>query len=248
MSGFFRKLNTLVKSQVNDLVDFDKDRVTSRSRSKFLSRHDVSESLQGDVAGLRKRIDEALSYEDTQRARIDKLYQSVTEWDAKADEAVAEGRDQDARFALERMQQAQREIEMHESSLREHNMVTQELISQVNSLEAVVDQARREAASQNVADQQGSSQSQRVPLEIEADDDEDDGQFARALSERMDNTRRQLSELMSGYTGSAMPERAEIIDEVPQPPAPPINRRAVEDDLAARRARLSGPAKPDKKD
>jgi len=238
--SFFKKLNTLVQSQINDLVDFGKDEPSSRARRKFLSRHDVSNDLQNDVKGLRGRIDDALAYEGELQSKIDDLYTQISDWDSKADVAVSENRDSDARFALGRMQQAQRELEMAESALREHRMIAQELISQVNNLEAILDQAQREAQSELNDTPTGAT---KVPVEVDDDDDEESASIISNISEKLDQSRQALGQLVNSHTAPDLPKDAPVVDEKPQPPKPPINQRKVEDDLAARRSRLSGPPK-----
>jgi phage shock protein A len=236
--SFFRKLNTLVKAQLNDIIDIGSDEKTSRARRKFLARHDVGENLQNDAKMLRQRIDDALAYQDNLQAKINGLYDSITEWDGKADQAVADGRETDARFALGRMQQAQRELEIAESALREHQIVTQELISQVNDLEAVLEQAQQQKSSQD------NSTGHSVNVQIEDDEDEAES-LVQNIHEKLDETRRSIGQLIASRTAPTMPDDMEIVDEVPQP-SHVIDQRKVDDDLANRRARLSRPPqKPD---
>lgn len=242
--SFFKKLNTLVQAHIHDLVDHDRENPISRSRQKFLARHDINVGLSNDVQGLRKRVDEALAYETELQDKITALYAEVSEWDEKADTAVRDGRENDARYAVERLQQAQREIQMNESALNEHRIVTQELISQVNMLEAVVEQSKRAEAEERQQKATG-----------QAEPDEDDVRFVDQLGEKLDHTRRQLSDLINRrnqpeideYVPESQLKNATIVDEVPQPkaPRPPVDRRKVDDDLAERVARLSKPpAKP----
>lgn len=258
MSSFFNKLNTLIKAQINDLVDFDKDNRTSRSRRKFLARQDISRGLMNDVAGLRKRIDEALAHEENLQKRIDALYRSVTEWDEKADAAVAEGREADARFAVNRMQQAQRELNMMEADLREHHVLVQELISQVNTLEGVVEQAIREEAAEK-AKHEPASEADEAEAEAEG--------VLHKLNERLTSTRQQLSDLIASSRQAATPTVETPEAAAPAPAAPrkaptkaprqtpvetepkvaseaPSQNKEVDDDLARRLARLSKPEDP----
>lgn len=233
MTSFWKKLDTAIRAQINDLVDFDKDDETSRARRKYLSRHDVSRSLQNDVKGLRTRIDDALAYEGQLQAKIDGLYAAVAEWDQKADEAIANGRDDDARLALGRMQQAQRELEMEESSLNEHRYLTQELMSQVNALESTLFEANQNQSEQDDGLEEETPAGERVVDNI---------------ARQIDQTRRTLSQLVEEsiktVTGADDTPPKNKPDDAPQPsarPAHPVNRRAVDDDLARRRSRLTRP-------
>lgn len=244
-NSFFDKLNHLVKSHINDIISPIDER-TSRSRRKALSRIDIRRGLQDDVKTLRQRVDDALAYEGELQAKVDKLYQEIGELDASADKAVAEGREQDARHAIGRMQQAQREVEMMEADLQEHRYITQELISQVNMLEGVVQEAEKQPDSS--------------PAETPSDKS-DVEKIGEQIVSQLDSTRRKLSDLISNYTaqvtGETPPDKkhyvmgdgTEVVDEEPPPPrsSHPVDRRKVNDDLEARVSRLSKPEKDDKK-
>jgi phage shock protein A len=139
MADFFRKLNTLISSQINDVLRPIATDDDDRGR-KRVARSQVKSGLARDVEVLRKRIADAENYQQTLQARADKLRQEVARWDAAADQAVAEGRQLDARFALEQLQKAQQNLERTELELRQHREVTDELISKVNYLDYIVHQ------------------------------------------------------------------------------------------------------------
>lgn len=234
--SFFGKLNTLVKAHVNSILDpIDED--SSKSRKKALSRQDIRGGLQKDVTVLRQRIDDALKHEDELQSKVNKLYQEIADWDKKADEAVAAGKENEARYALERMQQANRDLAMLEADLKEHRYITQELISQVNTLDATIQ------ASENESEQQS-------PVQAESTTDD----IGRQIVQQLDNTREKLSSLISEYTAKVtgtqaqeekpLSQKYDIIDEVPEPPRQvrhPVNRDKVDADLSARINRLSKP-------
>ena len=236
-NNFFDKLNHLVKAHINDLVS-PIDEQISKSRKKALARQDIRGGLESDVKTLRARIDDALAYQDNMQAKINKLHEDKNAWDVKADKAVQDGRETDARFAIGRVQQAQREIEMLEADLQEHSYVTQELISQVNMLDGVVQEAAQ-------ADKTGE------PSTPEKSDVEKIGQ---QIVSQLDSTRRKLSDLISNYTaqvtGETPPDKKHyvmgdgtpVVDEEPQPPRQhPVSSSRVDADFEARVSRLSKP-------
>lgn len=240
MTGFWKKLDTVIRAQINDLIDVNKDDDTSRARRKYLARHDVNRSLQGDVKQLQQRIQDALAYEEELQAKIDALYASIAEWDAKADEAVGAGRDDDARLALGRLQQAQRELEMEESALSEHRYLTRELMSQVGALESALFEANQ---SEGEAVEAPDVPEQRTTSSV-----------LDGLSKQLDQTRETLSQLVEesfkSVTGigetpddaqNKAPNRQQPVEEKQKRPAYPVNQRVVDDDLARRRSRLAKP-------
>lgn len=253
--SFFDKLNTLVKSQINDVVSpmDERDERNSRARRNALSRLDIRRGLQEDVSVLRQRIDDALAYQDELQTRVDKLYAEIADWDRKADQAVNEGRDADARNYIGRMQQAQRELEMAEADLVEHRHITQDLINQVDMLDSVVEEA------------QGQGNDQET---VVRDNDPDIAQMGEQLVQKLDDTRKQLSDLISGYYDQARetyrPEAREV--DIPEaddntpvrrsrtgpPPIKqepqrqhPVSQDKVDEDFEARLSRLSKPEKDD---
>lgn len=140
MAGFFKKMSTLIQSQINDIISpMTSDSKDSKSRRKFLSRQNISGALSNDVEVIRKRLNEALDYETELQAKTDTLYALIAQLDGQADQAVNEGRDSDARKAVSQLQQAQRDLQTNESHLFEHRLVTQELMSRLNALESVLE-------------------------------------------------------------------------------------------------------------
>ncbi len=130
-----KKLNILLRSSLSDRRD--------TSSSPPLSR-----DAERDVDRLRKTINEALTYEDELKARLGTLDAEVARWDAEADRAVSVNDDAAARYAVEQMQRAQQRQTIAAADLRDHQLVTQELIQRVNMLDAAVADARRAQTSQ----------------------------------------------------------------------------------------------------
>lgn len=206
MNDFFKKLNVLVKASLNELVD-----AQGRPHLSFGQRQpDVERQLQM----LRQRVDDALKYEDELVARVTTLQAEVERWDIQADEAVAQGSDDSARRAVDELQRGQQRLAMAEADLREHRIVTQELISRVNQLEAVVDEARRA----------------QPPAAADAGDTlERAGKVVADVLHEMRDKIAEMSEMM-GQTASAPQDT-----ETSQTP----DDASIEDDLARRRERLS---------
>ncbi|GAB5490584.1 MAG: hypothetical protein Phog2KO_07990 [Phototrophicaceae bacterium] len=232
--SFFSKLNTLVQGHINNIVD-PIDEETGRTRKKALSRKDIRGGLQKDVKLLRQRIDDALAYEGELQAKADGLYSAIAEWDDKANQAVNDGRENDARYALGQMQQSQRELEMIEADLREHRTITQELISQVNMLDSTI----QEVEGEDLSD---------APIESQTSVDEIGAQIVQQL----DSTRQNLSNLISEYTakvtGEDKPVREDEDVDIPiqrsrtsSTVKHPIDKNKVDDEYSARISRLSKP-------
>jgi phage shock protein A len=213
MSDFFKKLNVLVKASLNELAD-----VESHVRRWQRASGKPGVDVERDVRALRERVDEALAYEDELAARVQALQVELEQWDTAADEAVAAGQDEKARYAVEQVQRVNQRLALAESDLREHRLVTQELIARVNQLEAVVADVRRseaEAAPESPESSEGLERAGRVVAEV------------------LNDMRQKITE-MSEMIGPAVAAGEEAEETEVQP-----DDAAVADDLARRRERLS---------
>lgn len=208
MADLFRKLNVLVKSSLNDLVG---DVATPRRR---VSPERLGPGIDREIAMLRGRINDAVEFENGLRRRVGELQAEVDRWDAQADAALEAGDEVNARYAVEQNQRAIQRLTMAQNDLRDHQFVTQELIQRVNTLEAVVADARR-------------AQSPPAPAA------EPEPIRGPMLSDVLRDARERVTQM--GVLLAAKDEVAASTD----PPSSPADEQAVTDDLARRRQRLS---------
>lgn len=141
MTDLFKKLNTLVKASLNDLVS-----EAGNSLRGGLNRETLGPDIEGEVKLLRQRVNEALDYETQLQSRVKIVNDEVDRWDREADSAVARGNDDAARHALEQKVRAEQRLRMAQDDVEAHRAVTQELMGRVNQLEAAVADARRSEA------------------------------------------------------------------------------------------------------
>ena len=214
MADFFKKLNVLVKASVNDLLG--EDRAIGGARRKPLTPDKLGKNVDQEIASLRQRINEALDYEDQLQTRVQSVQAEVEKWDQQADDAVARGDDELARYDIEQMQRAQQRLAMAEADLRDHQAVTQELILRVNELDAAVADARR-AKSQD-----------ENPENVES--------VERSTGEVLSDVLRDMREKINEM-GDIIKAKDEIQQASPQ--AENVDEQTVDDDLDQRRDRLS---------
>jgi phage shock protein A len=138
MSDLFRKLNTLVKARINDALSS-----STQPRHRDNDPPSLGPEMDREIETLRERINAAIEYEDQLQAQVNALVSEVASYDHQADEAVAQGKEAQARHLIERMQWAQRRLEMARADLAQHQLVAQDLIQRVNLLEASVADARQ---------------------------------------------------------------------------------------------------------
>jgi phage shock protein A len=205
MNDLLKKLNVLVKSTLHDALSGD-------SQSEPLTPLKLGKDIDREVEQLRKRINDAVAFEDQLQARVQALQAEVEKWDKAADESVSSGNDAQARYAVEQMQRAEQRLTIAQSDLREHQLVTQELITRVNTLDAAVADAHR---SEKAQEQQ---QVEEAPS-------------GSILSDKLREVRDKINAV-----GEPAPP-----DNLQAPVESASNENAVDDDLARRRKRLSKP-------
>jgi chromosome segregation ATPase len=206
MSDLFKKLNVLIRSSLSEVL---RDDGTPRQPLR------LGKDIDREIAALRQRINDAVSHEERLKGELRAQDEQIARWDGAADDAVRREADDEARRAIDELRKAKRRRERLEADLREHEMVTGELIQRVNLLEAVVADARRAQAGQP------------EPVEETA--------ATPNLSNVLREARQQiaaLGELIARPEPTAAPPAS-------PPPVPPAEDLGIEDDLAKRRQRLS---------
>ncbi len=211
MSSLFKKLNTLLNAQLHDLVG-------SQGRPPTLPMQHLGPDMDAQIAGLRARLDAARAYQDDLQARVDALYAEVASWDTRADQALSDGRQDEARYALERLQFTQRNLNMADADLREHQTITEDLLSQINALEAIVEQSRRQPQTSE-------------PPPVSAGD-QVDNTIGKVLSDILHATQTRVQESVTAVRDLAAEDDANT----------PLDSAAVDDELDRRLNRLRKPS------
>src|SRR5262249_42486634 len=104
----------------------------------------LGKDIDKEIAALRQRIEEALSEEDAMQQRLESIQQQIASYDQQADRALQGGDEPTARYLVQQMQRQEQLEAMLRSELTEHRQVTSDFIQRVNTLDAIVSDARRE--------------------------------------------------------------------------------------------------------
>jgi phage shock protein A len=231
MNDLFKKLNTLINAKINSAVS---DISEGARRKVSLGRSD--KTMDRQIKKLRERIDKAIEYEDVLQQNVANLAEEVARLDTQADDAVRAGNDALARKLIADMQRAKQRLTMAESDLREHQLVAEDLIRQVNALEATVADTRRAEAQAAHSDREkaaatGEADSnihKRTPLDSADDVMKTAQQKISDLADLLGEKKDRLSAYIQGDPVSPKAAVEEAIKE-----------STIEDDLETRRQRLS---------
>ncbi|MFW5691248.1 MAG: hypothetical protein ACOCXZ_01995 [Chloroflexota bacterium] len=222
MSGLFEKLNVLVKARLGSLID-DVPRFTTQS----------GRSDEGPVSTetLRERINKAISYEDELNRQIAAIENEIATLDRQADEAVERGNEAMARYLIGKMKRAEQRLAITRADLAQHQRIAQELILQVNQLEAAQADARYQ-------------DEPAEPAAQAAEQDESAAQQARTAAERFNTVMRDAQDRINtlgqriaarrDQTAADIAAEDTAADRTTTVP----DSAAVDDDLEARRNRL----------
>ncbi len=148
MVDLFRKLNTLVRAQIEGLLDEAPRLPGTRQRRGTGPLNPDDPKIRRDVQLLREQIDEALDREEALLGQLETLRQQATDHSLAADNALLAGADDAARRALAAQRYSDQQIAMLEADLAHHRQMTAALMDQVNVLEsqlAAAQAARTEA-------------------------------------------------------------------------------------------------------
>ncbi len=243
MSNLIDKLNLLVRSSLNNVLSDTPDRGDQSQLPKVPAAR-LGKDIDKEIAELRRRIDAALSEEDAMQARLDQLQQQIAAYDQQADDALQRGDEPNARYLIQQMQRQQNLAGMMQAELEQHRRSTSDFIQRVNTLDAIVTDARREQQNQ----QQAQPAVQQSAAPVESQGEQAPGvslsNLLREARERVENA------LSSGDPAHHIPitiESTEITEPTKTAAAAPKgapaapNDAQVDDDLAKRRSRLSKP-------
>lgn len=214
MPGLFDKLNTLVRSSVNSVLD------EVPGKKAAVQPAQLGKDIDQEVAALRKRIEEALTEEDAMQQQLDALNQEIDRVDKQADAALQQGDDTTARSLVQQMQRQQQQAAMLEADLEQHRRSTSDFIERVNTLDAIVSDARSQQQPAAPVEQE-----QKAPGAVLST-------MLRDARERVDNALAPQADQEVHHI------KINIGDPAPTPPPDPAK---VDADLAERRSRLSKP-------
>ncbi len=225
MSSLFDKLSVLVNAQVNELL--------GRNPRSPLARISLNQQAAAvnprQAAGrLRQRLEEAIAYEDELQAKIDRLLQEAMDIDEQVDAALKAGDSVASRRLQGQLNAKQQQLNIAESELQDHRLVTRHLMQELNTLEMTLDEQERRGTRIPVEEAQpGSSVSPSSVLASAAD----------RFNEALGGIERSLPKAPAR---EAKPTRYQIVDEAPDPRQPKPQGKDASD-MNRRLSRLSGP-------
>jgi len=133
--GIFDRLSTLIRSNINDLINRAED------PEKMLNQLIVD--MRSQLAKAKQQVAAAIADEKRLSAQVDTEKKSAEDWERRAVLAVQEGRDDLAKQALLRHNEhAQGAVQLHETWLK-HREETEKLKLSLRQLNDRIEEAKR---------------------------------------------------------------------------------------------------------
>lgn len=250
MSDIFDKISTLINAQLNDFLGKNPKSPLARIQ---LNADEAEKNPQRSAQSLRQRLDEAIEYEDELQARIEERMRAVVELDKLVDDMLRSGDEVSAQRLQNQLNMKQQHLNIAESELHDHRLMTRHLMQELATLETALDRQEREQGPQR-AQPSPSAGRTRIPIDGVAKPGNRAGNVKRSIldtvSNKFDETRANLENLLDGSPEPPLPvrpsgiQRFEIVDEEPDP-RKPKPRKKDEPDMNARLSRLSKPPEYD---
>lgn len=244
MSSLFDKIATLVNAQVNELLGKNPTSPLARIR---LNADDAEKNPRDSAQALRRRLDEAVDFEEVLQEKIDALMREAADLDAQIDVSVRQGDEFGARRLQGQLNIKQQQLTIAESELRDHRALTRHLMQEMRNLEAALDERDRQLQSRSAASEQ-SQRRTRIPVDgagLRAR--VGDQSIVGAVSDKLDEARDGLESLLNRQPPPAEPRPATprsskfiVVDEEPDPRQPKARKKDA-GDMNRRLSRLSKP-------
>ena len=133
--GIFTKLSTLIKSNINDLIN------RAENPEKMLNQ--IILDMRDQLAKAKREVAAAIADERKLRSQLDDEIKQAKEWEQRAMLAVKEGRDDLAKQALVRHEEHAQRAKALDQTWRAQAQETEKLKASLRQLNEKIDEAKR---------------------------------------------------------------------------------------------------------
>lgn len=218
MSDLLEKLNVLLRTGLNSLTAGSGERPSAaRLTAEKLG---TPKEVDREIGALRKQLNAAITQQEALQARLEDMERQIAEYVRQADAALQAEDEPRARYLITQKQRLEQRVRTQSETLERYRSAAADLMEQVNTLEALVSDARRTAEAAADAP---------LPESLPA--------RTPALAEVLRSVRERVEETLAPRPKPP----TEDPPATPTAPTKPAPSKPDEDDLAKRRARLSLP-------
>ncbi len=222
MADLLEKLNVLLRAGLNSLTAGSGERPSAARITP--EKLGTPKEVDREISALRKQLNDAIAQQEALQARLEDMERQIAEYVRQADAALQADDEPRARYLITQKQRLEQRVRTQSETLERYRNAAADLMEQVNTLEAMVTDARRTAEMAAAA-----PLDEPLPESIPT--------RTPALADVLRSVRERVEETLA-------PRPKPPADDPPTPPATPSKpapTKPDEDDLAKRRARLSLP-------
>lgn len=204
--GIFDRLSTMMRSNINDLI--------SRAENPEKMLNQLILDMKGQLAKAKQQVASAIADEKKLRADADATRKQAEDWERRAMLAVQEGRDDLAKQALVRYNEAlQGAQQLHETWLRQKTE-TESLKGSLRQLNDKIEEARRKK-NILVARARRAEAQQRIQETMSGLSDKSAFESFERMAEKIEaNERKALAaaELQEEFSGDSLQRQFESLE------------------------------------
>lgn len=204
--GIFDRISTLLKSNINDLINRAED------PEKVLNQ--LITDMRGQLAKAKQEVASAIADEKKLQAQVEKEKQQATEWERKAMLAVEQNRDDLAKQALMRREEhVQHAQAMHETWVRQ-KAETEQLKGSLRTLNDKIEEAKRKK-NLLIARQKRAEAQERIHRTMSSMSDRSAFEHFDRMAQRIEETERRAlaaAEINEELTGDDLSRQFEALE------------------------------------
>ena len=204
--GIFDRLSTLFKSNINDLI--------SRAEDPEKMLNQLITDMKSQLAKAKQQVASAIADEKKLEADALALKKQAEDWERRAMLAVQEGRDDLAKQALVRYNEAlQGAQQLHETWVR-HKAETEQLKASLRGLNDRIEEAKRKK-NILVARAKRAEAQQRIQETLSGMGDKSAFESFERMTEKIEQTERKAiaaAELQEEFSGDALMKQFEQLE------------------------------------
>lgn len=204
--GLFDRLSTLIRSNINDLI--------SRAENPEKMLNQLIADMKGQLAKAKQQVASAIADEKKLQADAEAMKKQAEDWERRAMLAVQEGRDDLAKQALLRYNEAmQGAQQLHETWVK-HKAETENLKASLRSLNDKIEEAKRKK-NILIARARRAEAQQRIQETMSGMSDKSAFESFERMTEKIEQQERKAiaaAELQSEFEGDTLMQQFQALE------------------------------------
>jgi phage shock protein A len=204
--GLFDRLSTLLRSNINDLI--------SRAENPEKMLNQLIADMKGQLAKAKQQVASAIADEKKLQADAEAMKKQAEDWERRAMLAVQEGRDDLAKQALLRYNEAmQGAQQLHETWVK-HKAETENLKASLRSLNDKIEEAKRKK-NILIARARRAEAQQRIQETMSGMSDKSAFESFERMTEKIEQQERRAiaaAELQSEFEGDTLMQQFQALE------------------------------------